>query len=364
MAAEKQNQTTRWIRKLVVSIGLALLTLGLASAQDRVTFSGTGEKVKAPGVANNKDRELEKAGQSKEIKGTDGVGFEMVPNMSPSSPGSLTAKRMQELIDKKKNWIFRTTEDLNNNSAVKEMIGMDDDLVMSFSDKPKNSVERFLRGGQDKDNANAQKTPVKRGNDESLTDSTSSEDTQTKASSFGSSSASGPDTVSAGFDRLFDQGRVNLNASQRLDAPFRNPLQDASSLQPLSSSSTLAGRFDPAHEQKKRAEEFRQLLSGPQGSAPLAGPADPINSLFSDTTRQSLQPVLPRSSSLLPAGSPGGLDNLSGVATPSRSALPGMNDLNLRTLGPSSLAPAFLPAPEPRLVQPRPAVLEIPKRSF
>jgi hypothetical protein len=361
MAAEKNSQIKRWVRRLAISIALAAFSICLTPAQDRVTFSGTGEKVKAPGVASNKERELEKAGQLREIKGSDGAVLDMAPNSSPSSPGVLMTKRMQALIDQKKNWIFGTTEDLNKNSAVKEMIGMDDDLVTSFNTKPKSSVERFLLGAQDKKNAATKMTPDKHDNDESAIESESVDDTQRRASPFGAND-SNADAVSSGFDRSFDQGRVNMNVIPNADTAFRNPFQSPSSLQPLSSSSTLASRFDPNHEQKRRTEEFRQLLSGPSGANPLAGPSDPINALLSDSTRQSLQPVLPRSSSLLPAGRP--LDSLSGVASPSRSALPGANDFNMRTLGPSSLSPAFLPPPEPRLVQPRPAVLEIPRRSL
>jgi len=357
MAAERNSQIKRWIRRLAISIALAAFSICLTLAQDRVTFSGTGEKTKAPGVASNKERELEKAGPLREIKGADGAELDSVPNSSSSSPGILTTKRMQELIDQKKNWIFRTTEDLNNNSAVKEMIGMDDDLMTSVNTKPKTSVERFLLGDQDKKNA------AKHGNDESAIESESVDDTQRRASPFGAN-ASGTEVVSSGFDHLFDQGRVNMNASPNADTAFRNPFQSPSSLQPLSSSSILGSRFDANHEQKRRTEEFRQLLSGPSEANPLAGPSDPINALLSDSTRQSLQPVLPQSSSLLPAGRPGSLDSLSGVAGPARSALPGANDFNLRTLGPSSLSPAFLPSPEPRLVQPRPAVLEIPRRSL
>jgi hypothetical protein len=363
MAVEKKRQTTRQLRRLAILIALAALSICLTPAQERVTFSGTGEKVKASGTASNKERELEKAGNSTEIRGTDNSILNAPPNSLPVSPGSLTAKKMQELIDQKKNWIFRTTEDLNNNSTVKEMIGMDDDLMTSPSAKPKSSVERFLRGPQNKDTTAAHKPPTKRGNDESAAESEAPDETQRRASPFGGN-ASGMDTVSAGFDRVFDKDRVNLNGSPGLDAPFKNPFQTPSSLQPVSSSSTLASRFDPTQQQKKRTEEFRQMLSGPQGANPLAGPADPINALLSDSTRQSLQPVLPGSSPLLPTGRPSPLDGLSGSASPMRSALPGANDFNMRTLGPSSLAPAFLPSPEPRLVQPRPPVLEIPRRNF
>jgi hypothetical protein len=120
------------------------------------------------------------------------------------------------------------------------------------------------------------------------------------------------------------------------------------------------GQFFGQEQREQRLDEFQKSL----GASP-ARPVmltDPIN-LQNDATRQPLNPVVGIGSPAIGTALDGGLGNAGGLAGPSMR--PPLSDLiTARPPNGASLAPSIVSPATPSFFQPRPAVLEIPRRKF
>jgi len=104
-------------------------------------------------------------------------------------------------------------------------------------------------------------------------------------------------------------------------------------------------------------------LAVPGSVNPLLPNFDPIN-LQVDTTRQALNPVIAPRLGELPGGGGDALDPLRNVGSTDPGRFSALSDPGARVLGPSSLAPAVAPPAGTPYIQPRPTVLEFPRRKF
>jgi hypothetical protein len=123
-------------------------------------------------------------------------------------------------------------------------------------------------------------------------------------------------------------------------------------------------QFLGQEQREQRLDEFQKTLG-------IAGPAkptvliDPIN-LQNDATRQPLNPILGTGSRGIGigAGLSSGLSSVGGGTVAPTSPSPISELINARSASGSSLSPAISAPPSPAFFQPRPAVLEIPRRKF
>jgi hypothetical protein len=123
------------------------------------------------------------------------------------------------------------------------------------------------------------------------------------------------------------------------------------------SSQSTTERFDPARAQQKRMDDFRQMLSGDYSLS------DPVNSAI-DTTRQSIQPVLPKPIAVVPSRGASDFLPTSISLAPGGGGRLGSIDEPARTLRPSGMSPSFMPPTESRTFRPPTANFEVPRRAF
>jgi hypothetical protein len=128
-------------------------------------------------------------------------------------------------------------------------------------------------------------------------------------------------------------------------------------------STGLNDSLSGSRDDQNHRDKFRELLAVPGSVNPLLPNFDPIN-LQVDTTRQALNPVTAPRLGELPSGGGDALNPLRNIGSIDSGRFSTVADPGARVLGSSSLAPAVAPPAEAPYVQPRPTVLEFPRRKF
>jgi hypothetical protein len=309
----------------------------------------------------------------------------------PLLPSKSMQRKQEELRDKRENWMFVSPKDAVHNDDPEKMLGVrDDSETADPNTKYKSVVERFLEKGEAKDDDRSSgSAPGRKNSGEATKETREREVDLDQRDRFGSPSGYVPLNArdnaagrSAGTDSLLPGSSERAAGSPLSPAALsilsRLPGEGYGS--PLSTPDpargsafgfgTTAPRLDTAEERKARADQFRQLLnSGPGSTAPLAGPADPINA-FGDATRQPVNPVA--SPGLDAYSRPSAerrtslFETTPRVGGPDRFAAPSpLTDFGTRSLGSSAFAPTVMtPTPQPALPAPKASGFEPPKRKF
>ncbi len=342
----------RW---LLVPLAATLIIVRLPAADDRAVFSKPEPKHVMPAAP--------------ETRNTDNLNLQLRPDrldpnapfaIPPSAPPTrLNLQKLQQLLDRRRNWIFVTPE--MEPSPFANSLEAAESAFESSLDRPKSVVERYLI----QSNPNA---------GQSSSNTNSSQESKTNSAAQSNSNAGDPNP-SAKSD-------PNANASYVIRTePFAEPVysraSDTNSLGAAGPRSAL-GDLSLANKRlwdspidrsplefAQPDDRIRQLLRPSSSFSGAAGARDPIN-LLRDSTRDELQPVTsPRLNDL--ANTYGSTArNLLGTpqtpAAPDSTRIP-LDDPNVKFLGKSSLSPAIL-TPQPAFVQPMPSVLEMPRRVF
>ena len=320
-----------------------------APIREKIQFSSPGEPVDSPTARPRDDlvsRPFEFLDHGNSISGV------VQPLVAPaggalSKPGRNA--RLIEAFDRKKNWVYVRSDDLNRAQTMDETFGLRDSA--GADRKPRTALENFFEDrGQKPLRDRTRETQGEWTGTGAKQDYTSGLDRDDRTGANANVRFDGPidpkRTLAAGFSLPGDFWRASPGQG-RLDNFHNGGLNDP---------------FSTAGDRQNRSDEFRKLLSVPGTVNPLVPRFDPIN-LQVDATRQLLNPVTAQRPGELP-GAGGDLLN------PLRSAEPAGNRSSLfdvqsvGILGPSSLSPAVTAPTEPSYVPPKPVVLEFPRRKF
>ena len=347
--------------------GLSLAPL-TSLAEDTAESARKGEQIKFSG--GGKDSTTLKPNapdQSSEggifdylRKPNGGAGEVEVPISRPQNSRA-NSRQLQDLIDKEKNWIFLTPQNVSGDNFGKdrkpeEMFNLRDE----FDGNPKKSsktLEDFWTQEERKPGSKSNKPGSSNAgeNHEQLL--------------FGNASVadprnSAPKTESANWNSLFVQkDKTDPTATSR--ELYGSPLNPNGNLpSALNSSGTSLSEFST--KTKPAADEFLKLLKSPSMKLLANSPADPINSA-ADASDQDINPVVGRRLSDAAKGVKP-LDSAAlskGNTFPLATFSPGtLGDLNARLAEQANQRPAFAPSPESKPAAARPAVLELPRRKF
>ncbi len=333
-----------------VVIFLVLLASVPASAGEKIQFSRPSEKIELPKPSLKEERLPPSLGSRN--SGSSGGGID-VPVAPPTfRPSAALQKKLGEYIDRRSNWIFYGPDSLQESAG-------EDSPWPEFSldkteHKPKKAVDRFLEEGNERNSRAADNksddagrnlmNPSSRDPDNGLSNAPMSE--------FNLNSYLHPSQASDMLSRPVNDSLRNFFAAPTVEDP---------------SNQSRSTQLERKRQDQERAAEFQKLLQ-PRGMLnPLAGPIDPI-SLQPDATRQEINPILPKRFEDSPSrlGRSDNLDPAQAFRPSANIGRPGSLDVyNPAMLGASSLSPAIAAPSTPTVIfQPKPAVLEIPRRKF
>ncbi|MCL5098098.1 MAG: hypothetical protein M1608_11345 [Candidatus Omnitrophica bacterium] len=355
----------RWLTAAgasVLWIESAWLAFAWPGTADRIHISGGTNQVVLPGSNRGGPDWRMLDGPLHPKVPTSGPGGVPYVLPAPSAPLALPNPRLQEFIDRQKNWIYVTPDMLNETSTPDEAFNVREIRLDGREDDSKKTITRYLE---------------KHERDQS----TRTNDLQSKTEDYDSQKPKPDSTVlsPAGSEPSGALYRSESGLSNKLEmnrwfsapsAPWGNiPGNPLGSFDTMSSPSLVpaGGYSDRARELQIQADErFERLLRPGDVGSPLNRNPDMIN-LFGDSTAKDLQPVTSGSGADLlkstPAANP--LNPLSGIGNPNRPLQSGiLEDLNKGAFGSSSLSPALDLPSKPQSVQPMPTFPGVPLRKF
>jgi hypothetical protein len=340
---------------------LLQMMLVVFSGMLSLTALGAGQQIRITGGTNHLElppsRQIHEFSRPSDFLGprlqTGEPGYAPVlPPPGASSP--ILNRQVREYLDQKNNWIFQSPKTDDRDETLKRIFGVKEAEFSHTEKKPKSAVERYFESER-----NQKPAP---GSD--LTNKSQLTSESDSLNGLGSEGAFSFRDRPAGIipelnpALLFNQNLAPDSLSRGVNEPraFGLPQFGETISQPV----TQVEDRERAQGQK----DFERLLNPRQ---PTVGRwSDPINQQ-PDATRSILNPITARRPSALPSPSATQARAEDPLAMPSHAALTPRQDFLSPTrslpIGGSSIAPA-LTAPQAPLVQPKPAVLEIPRPKF
>lgn len=280
----------------------------------------------------------------------DSLGGIIAPPFSLPAPGpAVRSTRVQELLERRKNWIFMSPEDLTSAPSAEELLKLPEYDRDGQVKKKLSPLERYYQNLDRGRNPATTKNKFQDDDVFGLRNRNASRDaagSRDDANSFGDGKEK-EGTVKGVFDA--DSDRNGL-------VPSRGGFSDVFGL------ANVKPLVDHDDRQKARMREFNQLLGLPP-SLPATGPApgNPLGQLNDPAPQPALQPgagLYGKSSS----SGPGGFGQPPGAFNP--LAIPGVNSgANPNAFGQFSFSPALPKVEQPRATPPQPA-FTAPKRPF
>lgn len=291
-------------------------------------------------------------------------GGSLVPTLPP--PANSTRSRPKQEDDM--NWMFDTKGNIDQEAALQKIFGVRDSsfgVPKTGSKNANNSsfgddTERWEQSSSGKNWLEIGYRKAEKASENGL----KREETAEPNSGF-------EDKADSSFSRKRNELNLNnlLSPKQSKEVSSDGPsgyAQDPFALSGLlqSVNNTEKGRFGRTKEQEDRLSDFQNLL----GVQPTLFVDQLRNTLDSqpDATRRDMNPIF---GSPLESSGPSGLNPSSlnpfnsGVrAAPANSGL--FDSFNTRSLGKSGLNPAMIIPPSVPVFQPKPIVLEIPRRKL
>ena len=335
---------------LAISCCLPGLAGDRAPIRPQIQFSNPAEPAASPTARPRDDlppRPFEFLNDGNSISGVVAPFVGPTPAAFPRTPRNA---RLFEAVDQKKNWVYVRSEDVNRSQTADEVFGVRD--PNGAGDKPRTTLEKFFddRGQKPLRDRN-------RDSREARSRSTAIGDFQSSFDRDGHSATN----VIARYNNPLDSTRPLTAGFSFPSSGWGSPQDQGRSddLRKMTPGESLSGM--PGAQ--TRGDDFRKLLAVPGSANPLVPAIDPIN-LGMDATRRELNPVTAQRAGEFPAVGGDALNPLRSVPT-SASDHPNLLDgLGARTLGTSSLSPAVSAPAEFPLLQPKPTVLEFPRRKF
>jgi hypothetical protein len=337
-----------WLRSalLCAGCGVFLASILAIKAGDSIKFSPSGDDVALP-ENNTKEHKID--GPIKH--GSDELpGMYELPTASPSSPSSsvlFNNKKLQELIDQRKNWIYMTPEmSMESSPFAPEKEKSSKEAVSELFDnggKSKKVVERYME--------NQEQQSISR--------------SQANASRLDEELNLGADGKSK------NAGKTSNSSETAIANPgFNNPMSENSLSSPMQGASGLGlsrksfGYQDYTTQLRTESDlRFQQLLRPTANKTSMSGTSsDPMRMLV-DGTSQEMQPVTGKSLEAIAAEKKKSMTGLFG--DPNQSAFPrSFGSVDSTIVGASSLSPAIIAPTSTSPLMAQPAVLPLPKRKF
>jgi hypothetical protein len=350
---------------------LGVASVNGAAQPRRVIFSGSSTNDVMPS-AEERERQLER------IKNSSGRSSspETIPDkpfIAPANSEGTTTfhnKKLQQLLEQRSNWIFETEDTAAKPLTSDELFGVVDTSTLLDGGKSKGLVERYFEKNR------KEQTPSDKTSRNGAHDTLDSEDKES-ATAFDDDPLTNPGFRDRNSSRTKDKesGMDNATYSDPRRLPAASGANTGLTLEGKvilpggSHSGFISAREERLRQDKLQADQRYYQLFHPGEVSPglgTTGPNDPINQMV-DTTRNPLQPTTAPSLTDLDALGNSRANNPFGSAPNTGfGARQGGLDalLSGRAFGSSSLSPTLMPPPAPIMVQPKPAVLEIPKRKF
>jgi hypothetical protein len=358
---------------------VALLCLGL-SVGVAVDLTG-GEKIDvstAPTEANlpkapTKEIILPNSFMNSRISGGESGRGPVVPAPGQQPPALIRDPKLDEWLDRKKNWMLDSPNTLDRDRTLEQIFGVRRYELNNFDRKTKSTMDRFI----DSDRESGSKDPSRGFQDvrESSGKDSLTSDRELDSQRRYSSSSSKQDVSEV------ESGGIMPELNPALLFTW-SPMPDAStsvtgtldrrSILPRSLTDSLigtrsVGQPNSAIRPNAPVQEIERFL---ERKAPMSGIRDPIRDL-ADTTRTPIQPISARKASVPPPdiGQSRATEGAAAFGSITPPAPRSSDLLNMGRdrgdfgpgMGPRS--PAAAPA-SAALPQPKPAVLEIPRPKF
>jgi hypothetical protein len=352
----------------LAAAGISLLSIVALQAGDPIKISEPVRKRELPKAGPK----LEELSRSYDFLDSSKIGgpasaFQAPLTPSPNGNSTATLKKLEELIDHKKNWIFETSKDTSKNSST---FGSEEDNSSTASSNPferrsSTVMENFFN---ERDRNSKQDSP----NDDSRRGNPAFDpgaslfrprNERSSSDSPGSDSGAGPN-MEFNISNYFQKDRGVLDSERRMN----NPLEIRSSFAQQADNSKNEKKLQRERDEEARQAEFSRLLQ-PRSLTPTVGGSFDILNRSVDPTRQEANPIAPRtfaspllgtvqpSSSLPSASASSSRSQLNGPSVAEtmnfRSAV--VNPLQSSSVAPAPSAPSFSPAP---------FVLDIQRRKF
>lgn len=359
---------------------LGLVAVNGAAPPKKVTFSSSSTNDIMPSVLE-RERQLERiknaSGRSPSVDDVPDKPFSLPSNTE--GPTTFHNKKLQQMLDRRSNWIF-VTEDVDaKQPTAEELFGVGDSKALQESGKPKGVIEKYFEKNQKDPNLSGKNSENRSENrsDNRSKDSldswdkansaTGPEDPLSNPGSRSRNSLRGKDKEAGADNHAYsDAGRVPGASDAN---PSLNPEGTTSTLLSTHRSGLMTTREERLRQDKLQSDQRYYQLFHPGATQPglaAGGPNDPINQMV-DTTRNPLQPTTaPTLTDLDVVGNSKANNPFAPSPNSGFSGRQGNMDTLLggRVFGSSSLSPSFMAPSAPALVQPKPAVLEVPRRKF
>jgi len=333
-----------------------------------LTVAWAGEKITITESTNRLDLPKE----TRPVPGSDFMGGKIGAGESsqgpvipvPGQPSLIRNPKIDELIDRNKNWIYGSPNSVDRDKAIKEIFGVREYDLDGFSKRPKSMMERHFET-----QVGAENRPGSKGNG-------------TAKPGPGGDGLKGTGEFDAtgryrGTDKPQDRGIIPELNPAYLFNPSMAPDPLAHIGGNIGRNSILPAGLGDASFGKQAAPGAVQNEPGQRDlkgfweahKSPLGRVGDPINDPM-DATRSIMNPIAasarkpsvpapgstrsPTASSTLPALFPPAVASHPDFFTASRSLGPGV---------PGYTPPALAPVSAP-VFQPKPAMLEIPRPKF
>ena len=266
----------------------------------------------------------------------------------PAPPVMIPNSKLEELVDRKKNWAFGSPNDVDRNRALEESMGIRKYEMNGLEKKPKGAVERFLQGNNDRDSKASRPS----------NDRTNRDTDDATADALGPRRAGIIEELNPAYLFDWDIKPGSLNAmgdSMRVNTLFpRGPAAAGFGPtvpgQPLQNPNPGIGAID--------------RRSNTRGT-PLSRINDPINDLV-DPTRSVLTPITARKADPTTQDSSRssyGESFAFGVSSPLSTRSDFFSSSQAKVYSTPAARPAAGPASAPP-PQPKPMILEIPRPKF
>lgn len=358
----KEHGRLRITAFTVLAVAAGLVSV---SAQSRVKFSSSSTNATSKFLVPAQDLEQ----QIQRIENAAGrmKSADSVPDLplgAPSSEGVtvIRNKKLEEWLDQQKNWIF------DNQPADKKMLEAGKEETDSFFDgsngKSKKTVEKYFENLQ-KERENAEKNLKLNARD--INPYFDSLENKNELSNVAKESGrlnmglieKSSRTPQNGWDALKSSSMSNVKLGSIPEAQ-----------EPISTSLTgegLTAREERIRQERLQADrEYLQLFRADKSLVGVpSGPNDPINQMV-DTSRSSVQPVtaptLDEIGGSVKSQGNGFFGQNANAAMPRPSSLDEV--LSVKAFGASSFSSPAFNMSAPVIIQPKPAVLEMPRRKF
>jgi hypothetical protein len=337
---------------LWVALLLGLTLHGTAAEKEKIRITGATNEVEIPKESTiTPGSEL--LGGKISAPGEASQGPVVPP---PGQPMLIRNPKLDEMIDRKRNWIYESPNSVDRDKAIQEIFGVRDYDLDNFNKRPKTAIERQFESKPEKPGQKTNRTSKDNGTGEGLNG---------RGELDGTGRYHGPDS-------LQDRGIIPELNPAYLFNPASLPDPFAQIGGNLGRNSILPpGLGDPLFGQKPGTSGGAQVdQARPElgtlsdiNKSPLGRFTDPINDPV-DATRTLMNPIAARKPSVpAPESAPSPFSG--GFGTAGVSTRPDVFGATSSRFGsPVVYTPPVAPPPSAPVFQPKPAILEIPRPRF